>query len=308
MSLRKKYSGVVVPMITPFREDQTIDLEAVDRIVDSFVEAGVSPFLLGTTGEAPSISSKQKEVLVKAVINRVNGKELVYAGISSNCLSDSIEDAKKYGELGVDVVVATLPAYYPMNNDQMLKYFTQLADKVTCPLIIYNMPATVKYSIPLEVIEKLSHHPNIVGLKDSERDVERLEHAIKMSKDRDDFAHLIGWAARSAFALQAGSDGIVPSTGNITPELYRELYDAALAGNMTQAWELQKKTDYISSLYQKDRILSESIPALKAMMSVAGLCGPQVLPPMYCMEPIEEERYMVQMKKELQNLNLVIKL
>jgi len=305
MSLKKKYSGVVVPMITPLNDDLTIDINGVNNIIDLFICSKVSPFILGTTGEAPSLSSVQKEDLVKAVVERVNGRDLVYVGISSNCISDSIEDAKKYAELGADVMVATLPAYYPMNEEQMYKYFTQLADEIDRPLIIYNMPATVKYSIPLEVIDSLSEHENIVGLKDSERDEERLTKALEYWKDREDFVYLLGWAAQSGYAMLNGADGIVPSTGNYTPEIYKDLLDAALEGNEVLANELQQKTNYLSSLYQKDRILSESIPALKVLMSIQGLCKSNVMPPMYKMDKVEEEEYVDAMKKELGNLKIL---
>ncbi len=305
MKLTKKYNGVVVPMITPLNDDLTIDVDGVNNIIDLFISSGVSPFILGTTGEAPSLSSKQKEDLVKAVVKRVDGKDLVYVGISSNCISDSIEDAKKYAELGADVMVATLPAYYPMNEEQMFKYFTQVADEINRPLIIYNMPATVKYSIPLEVIDNLSEHENIVGLKDSERDEERLSKALEYWKDREDFVYLLGWAAQSSYAMLNGADGIVPSTGNYTPEIYKELLDAALDGNEVLANELQEKTNYLSSLYQKDRILSESIPALKVLMCIQGLCKSNVMPPMYKMDKVEEEEYIDAMKKELGDLKIL---
>ncbi len=305
MELKKKYSGVVVPMITPLNDDLSIDINGVNNIIDLFISAGVSPFIIGTTGEAPSLSSQQKEELVKAVVERVDGKDLVYVGISSNCIRESIEDAKKYADLGADVMVATLPAYYPMNEEQMFKYFTQLADEINRPLIIYNMPATVKYSIPLSVIGSLSEHENIVGLKDSERDEERLTKAIELSKDREDFSYLLGWAAQSSYAMLNGADGIVPSTGNFTPELYKDLLDAALRGDKVVADELQQKTNYLGALYQKDRILSESIPALKVLMSIQGLCKSNVMPPMYKMDKVEEEEYIDSMKKELGDLKIL---
>ncbi len=305
MELKKKYSGVVVPMITPLNDDLSIDINGVNNIIDLFISSGVSPFILGTTGEAPSLSSKQKEELVKAVVESVDGKDLVYVGISSNCINESIEDAKKYAELGADVMVATLPAYYPMNEEQMFKYFTQLADEINRPLIIYNMPATVKCSIPLSVIDSLSEHENIVGLKDSERDKERLIKAIELSKDREDFSYLLGWAAQSSFAMLNGADGIVPSTGNFTPDLYKDLLDAALKGNKVVADELQEKTNYLGSLYQKDRILSESIPALKVIMSIQGLCKANVMPPMYRMDKDQEVEYVNSMKEELANLKIL---
>jgi 4-hydroxy-tetrahydrodipicolinate synthase len=298
-NIKKKYCGVIVPMITPFTRERKVDLRAVERILESFVKAQVSPFLAGTTGESVSISDDEKFRMIKTAVDFVKHRSVVYAGISGNCLSDSIENAKKYIDLGVDAVVAHLPFYYPMNNSQMLRYFEELANKVTCPLILYNIPITTKQSILLEVIEKLSYHPNIAGIKDSERGMERLDKSLQLWKKRTDFVHLMGAAVQSAYALSNGSDGIIPSTGNLTPQLYQEMYLASLNGNSLKVDELQDKTNKISEIYQKDRILSESIPALKVMMSVYGLCEPYAMPPMYTLEAEEQEIIKEQTKRIL---------
>ncbi len=302
--LSKKYSGVIVPMITPLLDSNTIDIEGVQRIIDLFMNAGAYPFVLGTTGEAPSLSQKVKNTLVAEVVKYVQKRTTVYAGISSTCMADSIADAHSFASLGVDVLVATLPPYYPMSNEQLIRYFSELASAVPLPLIIYNMPATVKISIPLEVIDELSKHPNIVGLKDSERDEERMNQAIQMWKDRDDFCYLIGWAAMSSKAMLQGADGIVPSTGNFAPEVYVQLLEAALQGDADTADYLQMQTNELSLIYQKDRILSESIPALKALMAHLGICAKQVAPPMYAMNEADENVYITSATTELSNIKL----
>jgi 4-hydroxy-tetrahydrodipicolinate synthase len=281
--------GVIVPMITPFNKDLTIDLVSTRRILDTFIKAGVSPFLFGTTGESVSIPQKQKLLLVKSVCRYLNGRIKIFAGISGNCLSESIEQAKSFVQSGVNAVVAHLPFYYPLESGQMLRYFEQLADSVPCPLILYNMPVTTKQSIPLNVIDQLSHHPNIAGIKDSERGMERLDESLKLWRNRTDFVHLTGWAVQSAYALQSGSAGLVPGTANLIPELYEDLYESVLAGNMAKAKVIQEKTNRISEIYQKDRNIGQSIPALKTMMSAYGLCQPYVLPPMFSLDASEQE-------------------
>jgi len=286
----KKYSGVIIPMVTPFNSNSKIDTVAVEKIVNSFIDANVSPFLLGTTGESVSISNDQQLLLVATTIRNIKNKQFVYAGISGNCLEESIENAKLFADLGVDAVVAHLPFYYPLSEDQMLRYYEQLAEKVPCPLILYNNPITTKFSVSINVIDKLSHHPNIVGIKDSERGMERLDLALKLWGKRPDFVHLTGWAAQSAYALLNGSDGIIPSTGNYCPKLYSELYDHAILGNTDKANELQNIANNISEIYQKDRNVSQSIPALKVMMSTKNLCKHNVLPPMYELSNEEVEK------------------
>jgi dihydrodipicolinate synthase/N-acetylneuraminate lyase len=285
----KNYKGVIVPMITPFNEDLSLDLASVRRILDTFIEANVSVFILCTTGESISMSEKQKLLLVKTACEYLNGKIKIYAGISGNCLSESIGQAKSFSQLGVNVVVAHLPFYYPMESNQMLSYFKQLADNVNCPLILYNIPATTKQSIPLNVIDQLSHHPNIVGIKDSEKGIERIDESLRLWRDRSDFVHLTGCAVHSTYSLQEGSAGLVPSTANLVPKLYRDLYETVIAGDISKAKGIQDKTDRISEIYQKGRNLSQSIPALKTMMSAYGLCKSFVLPPMVSLDTQQQK-------------------
>jgi len=276
-------------MITPFNEDLSLDLVSTRIILDTFIEAKVSLFVLGTTGESVSIPEKQKLLLIKTVCQFLNGKIQIFAGISGNCLSESIDQAKSFFQMGVNTVVAHLPYYYPLESRQMLRYFEQLADNVPCPLILYNIPATTKQSIPLNVVDQLSHHPNIGGIKDSERGMERLDESLALWKNRTDFVHLIGWAMQSTYALQNGSAGLVPGTANLVPKLYKDLYESVIAGDIAKAMVIQDRTNRISEIYQKDRNLSQSIPALKTMMSACGLCHPYVLSPMLSLDAREQE-------------------
>lgn len=288
MSGAKKYRGVVVPMITPFTTEGKIDIPATERIVEHLISGGCLPFILGTTGEFACVPVSERAGFVEATVKTVAGRTLTYAGIASNCFAETVDAAKRYADLGIDCVVANLPSYYPLVPENMLRYFEKLADSVPAPLMLYNITITTHMSIPLDIVEKLSHHPNIVGLKDSEKNEERFEEALGKWKDRMDFAHFTGTAALCTMALLRGSDGIVPSTANFVPQLYKDLYDAAISGDIDKANELQDKNAALGLIYQKGRVLSQSLPALKVIMDELGLCGPSVLPPM--LEPGEEEK------------------
>jgi len=293
MGKNNKYiKGVIVPMITPFNEDLSLDFASVRRLLDTFIEAEVSVFILGTTGESVSISEKQKLLLVKTVCEYLNGEIKIYAGISGNCLSESIDQAKSFVKAGVNAVVAHLPFYYPLESDQMVRYFKQLADNITSPLILYNIPATTMQSIPVSVVDQLSHHPNIVGIKDSENEIERINESLKLWKNRSDFVHLMGCAVHSTYSLQEGSAGLVPSTANLIPKLYQDLYETATAGDIPKALDIQDRTNRISEIYQKGRNLCQSIPALKTMMSAYGLCQSYVLPPMLSLDAQQQKLIM----------------
>ncbi|MDT0677614.1 dihydrodipicolinate synthase family protein [Autumnicola musiva] len=276
----EKFKGVIVPMITPFTKELDIDQEATRRIVDNLVKNDCAVFILGTTGEALSVSHQKKYDLAKAAVRSANGRKIVYAGISGNCFDESVENAKRFQEMGVDAVVAHLPAFYPLSGDHMLHYFEALADAVPLPLILYNMPATTHHSLSIEIIDQLSHHDNIIGLKDSERGEERLDKSLEKWKDREDFVFHLGWAAKSSYGVRNGLDGIVPSTGNLVPGLYSELFSAAKRNDFSKAEELQEITNEISSYYQAGNLLSEAIPRLKGMMKTFGLCTNKVEFPM----------------------------
>jgi len=180
----------------------------------------------------------------------------------------------------------------------MLKYYEDLANSINGPLLIYNITATTHMSIPLDVVDQLSYHENIVGLKDSERDEERLDRSIEMWKDREDFSHLIGWAGKSLYGLSKGSDGIIPSTGNFSPGLYYQLYKAVLENDIEKAEKLQIQTDEISTIYQKDKILTEALPALKVMMNHINLCEKNVLSP-FIKTSTEESAAIIEKTKEI---------
>ena len=289
MYMNKKYRGVVVPMVTPVTKEGALDTDAVVRIIEFFAQAGVSPLLMGTTGEGNSVSQADGLLFVETAVKAARQRITIYAGLTGNCFSEQLRQAEAYTKAGADVIVATLPTYYALTPEQMENYYRQLADAITGPLMLYNILATTHMSIPVDVIRRLADHPNIVGLKDSERDLERMAQCIEIAKGREDFCYFCGWAAQSAHSLELGGDGIVPSTGNYVPEIFQQLYEAAIAGDMTTANRLQDETNEIAKIYQKDRTLGQSLTALKVMMQTKGLCEPWMLMPLTRLSAEEEE-------------------
>lgn len=283
-----KYNGVVVPMVTPVTPNGFLDKPAVERIIRSFVQAGVSPLLMGTTGEGNSVSTIDGQELIETAVKAAEGQITIYAGLTGNCFIEQLKQAGYYSASGADVIVATLPSYYSLTPEQMENYYRRLADSIKGPLMLYNIAATTHMSIPIDVIERLAAHPNIVGLKDSERDLERMEKCIAIADERDDFAYFCGWAAQSAKSLELGGNGIVPSTANFVPGMFRQLYDAAVSGDMETAYRLQDETNEIAKLYQAGRTLGQSLTALKVMMQTRGLCTPDMLMPLTRLSAEEE--------------------
>ena len=284
-----KYRGVVVPMVTPVTEDGMLDVPAIERIIEFFAQNNVAPLLMGTTGEGNSVSASDGLLMVETAVKASKGRILIYAGLTGNCFAEQLRQAEAYTKAGADVIVATLPSYYALTDEQMYGYYKTLANSITGPLMLYNILATTHMTIPVEVVKRLADHPNIVGLKDSERDLERMQQCIAISRDREDFAYFCGWAAQSAYSLSIGGDGIVPSTGNYVPEMFNDLYRAASDGDMTTANRLQDETNEIAKIYQAGRTLGQSLTALKVMMQTKGLCEPWMLMPLTRLSAEEEQ-------------------
>lgn len=276
----KKYRGIIIPTVTPLTFDFKLDEAGVETMFSNFAKHHVHPFILGTTGESVSLSQQVKKDYLKAAYKNKKKGTFLYAGISSNCLQESIDFANECADAGVDAVAATLPAYYALTESQMKIYFEQLANAIKVPLIIYNIPATTHMSIPLPLIDELSHHENIVGTKDSERSEERLDESIRLWKNRKDFSHFLGWAAKSADALIKGSDGLIPSTGNLIPDIYTEMEKVVAEGDEDRAHAMQRLSDAFGNVYQGGRTLGQSLSALKSLMFNAKICQPYVMPPL----------------------------
>jgi len=297
MKKNKKYRGVIIPAITPFTEDHKLDEEAVEKLFRHFYKHNTVPFILGTTGESSSLPLSIKEAYVKEAAKNKKPGTMLYAGVSSNILNESIEFAKFCADNGIDAVAANLPSYYTLTESQMKKHYEKLADAIPLPLVIYNIPSTTHMSIPLNLIDELSHHSNVIATKDSERNEERLKQSLELWKDRKDFSHFLGWAAKSAEALINGSDGLIPSTGNLVPGVYSEMLKAVESGDHQRAYETQRMSDIYGSLYQTGKTLGESLWALKVLMKEKDICDSIVMPPLQAMSGTDENNLIQRLKE-----------
>ncbi|WP_044624709.1 dihydrodipicolinate synthase family protein [Neotamlana nanhaiensis] len=282
--MQKRFSGVVVPMVTPLNNDYTVDVDAVKKLVTLFAENNIHPLVLGTTGESSSIGATESLKLVEAAVRAKGNNQCIYAGLVGNQVFDVIERGNQYINLGADCVVATLPSYYKLIDSQITDFYTLLANKINGPVMMYNITATTHMSIPLHVVHQLHNHPNIWGLKDSERDEIRMKTCIENYGNDTNFSFFCGWGAQSYGSLKLGADGVVPSTGNYVPELYKKLYEAALNEDWDTCEKMQHETDEVAKTYQKDYILGESLAVLKYLMNKKGLCNKTMMPPLTTVE------------------------
>jgi 4-hydroxy-tetrahydrodipicolinate synthase len=269
-------------MVSPFAPTGVIDEPAVARIVERLIRGGIGGiFPLGTTGEAASIEREEKRKLVAATVKAVAGRAMVYAGIASNCFRESVDSAIAYKQMGADAVVAHMPSYYPLSDEQIESYFQRLADSVPLPLVLYNIPATTHHSIAIASVDRLRKHPNIVALKDSANDGQRLIDLLALTGGRGGFPVLLGSSAKFTHGLRLGGVGLVPSGGHLVPEQYQAMYTAAMADQWDRVEQLQHETDAVCATYIKGRSLSGSLAVLKTLMEAQGLCGRTMLAPLH---------------------------
>ena len=292
-----KYQGAVVPMVTPFTAQGTLDGPALDRLVDALLAGGVEGiFVLGTTGEGAHVPAAIRRQLVEQTIRRAGRRARIFAGLGDIRNAD-VSEANGYLRAGADAVVAHPPIAEKIPAAQLQEWFKSLLDRLEGPLLLYNIPPTTGLSIPLEAVEKLLGHPRLAGIKDSENNPQRLEELLKRFGGKDDFAVFVGVGALMEKGLKLGADGIVPSVGNLIPDICQQLCVAAQKADWNAAEQLSAQMSKVAAVYQKGRTLNESLAALKAAVHCRGLCTPDVLPPLHPLSAGEVGKIRSQMEQ-----------
>jgi 4-hydroxy-tetrahydrodipicolinate synthase len=301
MTKRIKYHGAVVPMVTPFSADGSLDEPALHRLVDTQIAGGVEGiFVLGTTGEGAHVPRHSRRQLVAQTVRRVNRRAVVFAGLG-DIRDGDLSEANEFFLAGADAVVAHPPISRKITEHDLRSWYERVLDQVQGPLVLYNMPMTTKVSIPLDAVEKLIGHPKLAGIKDSENNGERLEALLQRCGGRKDFSVFVGVGALMEKGLKLGADGIVPSVGNLIPDVCHQFCAAAKRADWTAAGNLSTRMNAIAALYQKGRTLNESLSVLKAAMFCRGLCSPHVLSPLH---PLTEPQ-MEKLRHEMERLHLL---
>ncbi|MDR3457416.1 MAG: dihydrodipicolinate synthase family protein [Verrucomicrobiae bacterium] len=297
-----KYHGAVVPMVTPITPQGTVDEPALKRLVDSLVAGRVEGiFVLGTTGEGAHVPRGQHLKLVELCVQRASRRALVFVGLGDVRLAE-MDRANEFFKVGADAVVAHPPISEKVVLEKLGGWYRTLLERLTGPLLVYNMPATTGVSIPLDAVESLLGHPRLAGIKDSENNPQRVEELLKRFGGKKDFSVFIGVGALMEKGLKLGADGIVPSVGNLIPEVCHQLCVAAQTADWHAAGTHYARMNAVAALYQKGRTLNESLAALKAAVHCRGLCAPAVLPPLHVLPKLEVEKIRSQMA-ELHLLN-----
>jgi 4-hydroxy-tetrahydrodipicolinate synthase len=290
-----KYEGTVVPMVTPITADGGLDETALTRLVETLLAGGVEGiFVLGTTGEGANVPKPLRRRAVECTVAAVKKRALVYAGLGDLNPGDS-GVANDYLAAGANAVVLHPPISYPVPASQLEGWYRAILDHVNGPLVLYNMPSTTGVSIPLDAVEKLIGHPMLAGMKDSENNPKRMEELLKRFGGKPRFAIFVGVGALMEKGLKLGANGIVPSVGNLIPDVCRSLCASARGGDWVAAENHFSRMNAVAALYQKGRTLNESLSVLKAAVHFRGLCEPYVLPPLHTLSASAMEKLRSQM-------------
>ncbi|HEU5122918.1 MAG TPA: dihydrodipicolinate synthase family protein [Verrucomicrobiae bacterium] len=290
-----KYEGTVVPMITPITAAGELDEAALHRLVEKLIAGGVKGiFVLGTTGEGVNVPRPVRKRMVEYTVAAVKNRALVYAGLGDVQPNDT-NPANDFFRAGANAVVVHPPISNPVPASELQSWYRNLLDQVDGPLILYNMPSTTGVSIPLDAVEGLLGHAKLAGMKDSENNSKRMEELLRRFGGRPGFSIFVGVGALMEKGLKLGANGIVPSVGNLIPDICQSLCASARSGNWLEAQNYFSRMNAVAALYQKGRTLNESLSVLKAAAHFRGLCEPYVLPPLRTLSASAMEKLRAQM-------------
>lgn len=270
----KLLEGIIVPLVTPLSGNNRIDIEGLNNLVEHVIRGGVHGiFILGTTGEAQSLSMNQREEMIKETSRILRNRLPLLVGISDTSLSDSVALAQKAYEAGAYAVVATPPYYFATAQSELVNYFESLISLLPLPLFLYNMPVHTKVAFEPKTIKRIAQDGKVIGFKDSSANGTYLQGVMYTMRDNPEFMIFVGPEEMTAEMVLMGAHGGVNGGANLFPELYVELYNAAKSHNIEKVRHLQQKVMRVSTgIYSKSKHASSYLKGLKCALSVAGIC------------------------------------
>lgn len=272
---RLNISGIVPPLVTPLLKSNQLDIDGLKNLIDHVINGGVSGiFILGTTGEMSRLSCSLKEEMIRQTCKLVNGRVPVLVGITDTSLFGTLKLEKFAWESGANAAVLAPPFYYHVEQNELLSYFREVADTISLPLFLYNMPSRTHITIEIDTVIKAAKSNNIIGIKDSSGDLMYLQNLIYSFKDKPGFSIFVGPEEIMAQAVLSGASGGVNGGANIYPRLYVELFEAARQRNLDKVNELQNIVTQISTtLYRVGRKNPNLTKILKEALYQMNICS-----------------------------------
>lgn len=275
-----RYRGIVPPLVTPLAGRDQIDEEGTRRLLEHVISGGVhGVFILGTTGEAPSLSYRLRREFIRLVCDVVQRRVPVFVGVTDTSFVESLALAEVAKAAQADAVVLTTPYYFPAGQTELIQYIADVLQELPLPLMLYNMPSLTKVWFEIDTLRELSRHPEIIGVKDSSGDLKYFQQLVTLKQQRPDWSILIGPEHLTAESLRMGGDGGVNGGANLYPELFVELFDAVESGDERKVDVLSQRVERLQQIYDVGKYASRFIKATKCALSIQGICSDHMAEP-----------------------------
>ncbi len=284
--------GIVPPMVTPLSDRDTLDVSGTERLVDHLLGGGVHGlFILGTTGEAPSLSYRLRHELVTQVCRQVAGRIPVLVGVTDTSYAETVHLANHAAEAGAQGVVLSAPYYFPAGQPELLEYVQDIAADLPLPMFLYNMPSHTKITFDPHTVREALQIPNVVGLKDSSAQMIYFHKLRSICAARPDFSLLVGPEELLGESVLFGAHGGVCGGANLFPRLYVDLYEAAATGQIETVLKLHAQVLRIGqTIYSVGQHGSAFIKGLKCALSCLAICDDFMAEPFQRFRPEHREQ------------------
>ena len=261
-----KMKGVIPPMVTPFKEDGSLDVDGLKVLVSYLRNEVDGLFVTGSYGSGPMMNVEERKQVVETTLSITQGKIPVIPMVGSTNNRESVELAKHAESLGCEAVAAVGPFYFTHQEDALLDFYGHLIESVNIPVYLYNNPKFQGYPIEISTIKKLKDM-GLAGIKDATFDIMTYAtYQRKLSDEKFDIA--LGTEAMFAAARVLGCEAFIPGVGNAFPEICQQMYKEGMEGDMTACVKTQYK---INQLREVMYLARSTQLAVYAMMEIRGI-------------------------------------
>ena len=265
--MQTRLTGMGVALVTPFKEDGSVDYEALLRLVDYQLQNGTD-FLcvLGTTAETPTLSKEEKEKVKRTVIDRVNGRIPILLGVGSNSTQAVVESVKNDDMTGVDALLVVVPYYNKPSQEGIYQHYKAVAEATELPIVLYNVPGRTGVNMTAETTLRLARDfDNIVAIKEASGNISQMDEIIRNKPEGFDV--ISGDDGITFPLITLGSVGVISVLGNAFPAEFSKMNRLALQGNYAEALAIHQKFAEMCNL-----LFVDGNPAgVKAMLNIMGM-------------------------------------
>ncbi len=278
-------------MVTPLLENMELDLSGLEKLIEHLLKGGVHGiFLLGTNGEGPSLSHGLRKQLISEASRMVDGRVPILVGITDTSMMGTLEIADHAAKVGADGLVVAPPYYFPISQDEMVKYLEVLIPNLSLPFLLYDIPSCTKLHLSLQTIKE-AKELGAIGIKDSSGDLTALYALIEEFKGSPEFSIIAGAELFLPETIIYGGHGVVAGGANIFPKLFVDLYEASCACDFDRIKSLREKVLQLHhKVYTLDDSSTSSIKVIKATLEHMGICNGHMAPPLCRLGVKEHEK------------------